>query len=210
MRGLRQAISFARQQFQADSWVASLAHLGLALALRRDRAPRRGRARGAARRATASLAPAHRWSRSRPARAREGPRRAIPARARRHRPQTRSQDDRGVPRSRAAARDRSHRRAGPHHGQSECRKRPRRRATHARPSSPCCGASRPVSPDARSARQLYISLNTVKTHTRELYRKLGASSRAEAVAQAEALGLLELVRITRVILGRKPPNSRPP
>jgi len=38
---------------------------------------------------------------------------------------------------------------------------------------------------------LYISLNTVKTHTRELYRKLGASSQAEAVARAEALGLLE-------------------
>ena len=39
--------------------------------------------------------------------------------------------------------------------------------------------------------QLYISLNTVKTHIRELYRKLGASSRAEAVARAEALGLLD-------------------
>jgi LuxR family maltose regulon positive regulatory protein len=39
--------------------------------------------------------------------------------------------------------------------------------------------------------QLYISLNTVKTHIRELYHKLGASSQAEAVARAEALGLLE-------------------
>jgi LuxR family transcriptional regulator, maltose regulon positive regulatory protein len=39
--------------------------------------------------------------------------------------------------------------------------------------------------------QLYISLNTVKTDTRELYRKLGATSQAEAVARAEALGLLE-------------------
>jgi LuxR family maltose regulon positive regulatory protein len=39
--------------------------------------------------------------------------------------------------------------------------------------------------------QLYISLNTVKTHTRELYRKLGASSQTEAVARGEALGLLE-------------------
>ena len=39
--------------------------------------------------------------------------------------------------------------------------------------------------------ELYISLNTVKTHTRELYRKLGATSHTEAVARAEALGLLE-------------------
>ena len=39
--------------------------------------------------------------------------------------------------------------------------------------------------------QLYISLNTVKTHTRELYRKLGATSRAEAIARAEALGVLD-------------------
>jgi len=38
---------------------------------------------------------------------------------------------------------------------------------------------------------LYISLNTVKSHSRELYRKLGAASKAEAVARAEALGLLE-------------------
>ena len=39
--------------------------------------------------------------------------------------------------------------------------------------------------------QLYISLNTVKSRMRELYRKLGATSQAEAVARAEALGLLE-------------------
>ena len=39
--------------------------------------------------------------------------------------------------------------------------------------------------------QLYISLNTVKSHTRELYRKLGATSHTDAVARAEALGLLE-------------------
>ena len=39
--------------------------------------------------------------------------------------------------------------------------------------------------------ELYISLNTVKSHTRELYRKLGATSQPEAVARAEALGVLE-------------------
>ena len=39
--------------------------------------------------------------------------------------------------------------------------------------------------------RLYISLNTVKTHTRELYRKLGATSRADAIARAEVLGLLD-------------------
>ena len=41
--------------------------------------------------------------------------------------------------------------------------------------------------------QLYISLNTVKTHIRELNRKLGATSRADAVARAEALGLVDAV-----------------
>ena len=40
--------------------------------------------------------------------------------------------------------------------------------------------------------RLYISLNTVKTQTRELYRKLDATSRADAVARAESLGLLDL------------------
>ncbi len=53
-----------------------------------------------------------------------------------------------------------------------------------------------------------ILLNTVKAHTRELYRKLGATSQAEAVARAEALGLLEPVNHPGDS-GPTPPKSRP-
>jgi len=40
------------------------------------------------------------------------------------------------------------------------------------------------------AAELYLSANTVKTHLRHLYRKLGAHSRHEAVKRAQAIGLL--------------------
>ncbi len=40
------------------------------------------------------------------------------------------------------------------------------------------------------AGKLYLSVNTVKTHQRHLYQKLGARSRTQAVEQARALGLL--------------------
>jgi LuxR family maltose regulon positive regulatory protein len=39
-------------------------------------------------------------------------------------------------------------------------------------------------------RELYLSPNTVKTHTRALYRKLGVSDRKGAVAKARELGLI--------------------
>jgi DNA-binding CsgD family transcriptional regulator len=40
------------------------------------------------------------------------------------------------------------------------------------------------------ADDLYLSVNTVKTHQRHLYQKLGARSRTQAVEQARVLGLL--------------------
>lgn len=40
------------------------------------------------------------------------------------------------------------------------------------------------------AGELYVSLNTVKTHTSGLYRKLGVASRGQAVQRARELGLL--------------------
>jgi DNA-binding CsgD family transcriptional regulator len=40
------------------------------------------------------------------------------------------------------------------------------------------------------AGELCLSVNTVRTHQRHVYRKLGARSRTQAVAQARALGLL--------------------
>ncbi|HME64757.1 MAG TPA: LuxR C-terminal-related transcriptional regulator, partial [Streptosporangiaceae bacterium] len=40
------------------------------------------------------------------------------------------------------------------------------------------------------AAELWLSVNTVGTHTRHLYAKLGVHSRHEAVDRARALGLL--------------------
>lgn len=48
------------------------------------------------------------------------------------------------------------------------------------------------------AERLLISTNTVKTHVRGIYRKLGASSRREAIAIARDLGLLSPPALTPV------------
>jgi LuxR family transcriptional regulator, maltose regulon positive regulatory protein len=45
------------------------------------------------------------------------------------------------------------------------------------------------------ARELNVSTNTVKTHTRAVYRKLDASSRTEAVTQARGAGLIDVDRL---------------
>ena len=44
--------------------------------------------------------------------------------------------------------------------------------------------------EAQIAEQLYVSRNTVKTHLRSVYRKLGTSTRAEAVQRARDIGML--------------------
>ena len=41
------------------------------------------------------------------------------------------------------------------------------------------------------ARDLFVSVGTVKSHTGNIYRKLGAKNRAEALARARDLGLLQ-------------------
>ena len=40
------------------------------------------------------------------------------------------------------------------------------------------------------ASELFVSTNTVKTHVKRIYQKLGASSRIEAVTEARRLGLI--------------------
>ena len=44
---------------------------------------------------------------------------------------------------------------------------------------------------AEIASDLFVSVNTVKTHQRAIYRKLGVGNRREAVDQARALNMLE-------------------
>ena len=44
---------------------------------------------------------------------------------------------------------------------------------------------------AQISADLYLSVHTVKTQGKSIYRKLGASTRSQAVAQARELGLLE-------------------
>ena len=44
--------------------------------------------------------------------------------------------------------------------------------------------------NAEIGAEIFVSLNTVKTHLRSIYRKLDASGRADAVERARRVGLL--------------------
>ncbi|HLM89780.1 MAG TPA: LuxR C-terminal-related transcriptional regulator, partial [Streptosporangiaceae bacterium] len=47
------------------------------------------------------------------------------------------------------------------------------------------------------AAEMFLSRNTVKSHTNSIYRKLGTSTRSQAVARSRELGLLqELPRLS--------------
>ena len=54
------------------------------------------------------------------------------------------------------------------------------------------------------SRELMVSLNTLRTHTKNVYAKLGVTSRREAVRRAAELGLLTTEMITRCGDDRSP------
>ena len=182
------SINFARQRFQPDSWVASLPHLGLALAYvatgRLDEAEREAlRGERLRRSPQPTVGHAHavlmlaqvRIARSRLARAAGDLARAQRSIAEFRDPGRLAAIAARVERDLIAARVND-----------------KEREIVEQPSPAELAVLRGLT-DGLSRReigdQLYISLNTVKTHTRELYRKLAATSRTEAVARAEALGL---------------------
>jgi LuxR family transcriptional regulator, maltose regulon positive regulatory protein len=186
----RQAIGFARQHYQAGSWVSSPAHLGLALACaatgRLDEAEREAlRGERLRRSPQPTVGHAHallvlarvRLARSRFARAASDLERAERAIAGFPDPGRLPAIAATIEQTLVAARaDAGHRGLVEELSPAEL----------AVLRGLAAGLSR-----REIGAQLYISLNTVKSRMRELYRKLGATSQAEAVARAEALGLLE-------------------
>ena len=67
--------------------------------------------------------------------------------------------------------------------------RPARRRSPRR-SCGCSRTCRPTTPSATSPQRLFVSRNTVNSQVSSIYRKLGVSSRDEAVQRATATGLL--------------------
>ena len=186
----RQAISFARKRFQADSWMVSLAHLGLALACtaigRLDEAEREAlRGERLRRSPQPTVGHAHallvlaqvRVARSRLERAAGDLKRA-------QRTIAEFPDPGRLP-AIAATVEQDLTTARANAGNRHLVEEPSA-AELAVLRGLATGLSR-----REIGAQLYISLNTVKTHIRELYRKLDVTSRADAVARADALGLLD-------------------
>ena len=189
-RSAREAIGFARKHLQTDAWVAALAHLGLALAClatgRLDEAEREALRGERLRRSThPTVGHAHALlvlAKVRVARSRLGPAASDLERVRGALAEFR---DPGCLPALAAELEEALTAA-------RATTRSGRLVEELSPAElgvlRCLAAG--LSRREVGAR-LYISLNTVKTHTRELYRKLGATSRADAVHRAAALGLLE-------------------
>jgi len=185
----RQAISFARERFQSSSWTASLAHLGLAQACRvtgrLDEAEREAMHGERLRRSPQpTVGHAHallvlaqtRVACSRMARAAGDLERAQRSIAGFADPGRLPTIAAGIEQDLAIARAAE---------TSPLVEEPSPAQLAVLQCLAAGGSRREI------GERLYISLNTVKTHTRELYRKLGARSGADAVARAEALGLLE-------------------
>jgi LuxR family transcriptional regulator, maltose regulon positive regulatory protein len=189
-RTAREALGFARQHFQADGWVASLAHLGLALAClatgRLDEAEREALRGERLRRSThPTVGHAHAMlvlAQVRVARSRLAPAASDLKRAR---AMLEEFPDPGRLPAIASTVEQDLATARANVGSGRVAENPSA-AELAVLRCLATGLSR-----REIGAKLYISLNTVKTHSRELYRKLGATSRADAVARGEALGLLE-------------------
>ena len=191
-RSAREAIGFAGQHFLADSWVASLPHLALAMACaatgRLDEAEREA-LRGERLRRSPQPTVGHAHALLILASVRVARSRLAPAAGdlKRARAMIGEFPDPGRLPAIAAIVEQDLTTATANFGNGRVAEDPSG-AELAVLRCLAAGLSR-----REIGAQLYISLNTVKTHIRELYRKLGATSRLEAVARAEALGLLERI-----------------
>ena len=186
----RQAISFARSRFQAESWVASPAHLGLALACAasgRIAEAEREALRGEQLRRSPQPTVGHAHALLVLAQVRVARSRLTSAAGSLKRAQRAIAEFADPGRLPAIAASVAQDLASTGDGAGN-------RAMMEKPSPAEIAVLRGlVSGLSRReiGAQLYISLNTVKTHTRELYRKLDATTRSEAIARAAALGVLE-------------------
>jgi LuxR family transcriptional regulator, maltose regulon positive regulatory protein len=185
----RQAIGYARETGQADLWPVAIAHLGLASALARTghlAEAERQAARGERLRRTPQLTAAHAHAL------------LVLAEVRAARSQL-SRAARDLERARAAIAEL------PDPGRlpalaarvqkmlADPPARPKQSPIE-EPSPGELAVLRYLGSDLSQREigvRLYVSLNTVKTHTRELYRKLGVHSRSQAVTRARRLGLLD-------------------